>query len=395
MLKKTFLFLRIFNFAFFIFAQNTNNSKTIKFLKGNISDKTAAVREASGNEAVWLSNKAIDYSIENKAILGNDRDLDGLAVAAVLSISNDYVKTATEAQKTELSNKLNQIYTDFQTSKTVEIAILTKIVTLKDSLPLDSFVKTINNNLKTQNLNSIDSSVLKTTLTALNQIGNAESFIIIYYFYSTNKYEQYNDDFEKTLIELSLNSMTESINIIQDVNFESLRKIYGIYTKNSKISKNNLCTISEIVLNKSILLMGNSLQVSKDDIDLQITALKTLSENKWTRASTTALSYFQIAEKLYEAKTMNSEDFTVVISSLSSITPVTAVSPLTSYLEELNRQKEAGADVASDVVLSVIKTLGAIGDKSAFDSLLAVTYLNYEESILSAAREALAGLRWQ
>ena len=395
MLKKTFLFLCIFNFAFFIFAQNTNNSKTIKFLKGNISDKTAAVREASGNEAVWLSNKAIDYSIENKAILGNDRDLDGLAVAAVLSISNDYVKTATEAQKTELSNKLNQIYTDFQTSKTVEIAILTKIVTLKDSLPLDSFVKTINNNLKTQNLNSIDSSVLKTTLTALNQIGNAESFIIIYYFYSTNKYEQYNDDFEKTLIELSLNSMTESINIIQDVNFESLRKIYGIYTKNSKISKNNLCTISEIVLNKSILLMGNSLQVSKDDIDLQITALKTLSENKWTRASTTALSYYQIAEKLYEAKTMNSEDFTVVISSLSSITPVTAVSPLTSYLEELNRQKEAGADVASDVVLSVIKTLGAIGDKSAFDSLLAVTYLNYEESILSAAREALAGLRWQ
>ena len=395
MLKKTFLFLCIFNFAFFIFAQNTNNSKTIKFLKGNISDKTAAVREASGNEAVWLSNKAIDYSIENKAILGNDRDLDGLAVAAVLSISNDYVKTATEAQKTELSNKLNQIYTDFQTSKTVEIAILTKIVTLKDSLPLDSFVKTINNNLKTQNLNSIDSSVLKTTLTALNQIGNAESFIIIYYFYSTNKYEQYNDDFEKTLIELSLNSMTESINIIQDVNFESLRKIYGIYTKNAKISKNNLCTISEIVLNKSILLMGNSLQVSKDDIDLQITALKTLSENKWTRASTTALSYFQIAEKLYEAKTMNSEDFTVVISSLSSITPVTAVSPLTSYLEELNRQKEAGADVASDVVLSVIKTLGAIGDKSAFDSLLAVTYLNYEESILSAAREALAGLRWQ
>ena len=395
MLKKTFLFLCIFNFAFFIFAQNTNNSKTIKFLKGNISDKTAAVREASGNEAVWLSNKAIDYSIENKAILGNDRDLDGLAVAAVLSISNDYVKTATEAQKTELSNKLNQIYTDFQTSKTVEIAILTKIVTLKDSLPLDSFVKTINNNLKTQNLNSIDSSVLKTTLTALNQIGNAESFIIIYYFYSTNKYEQYNDDFEKTLIELSLNSMTESINIIQDVNFESLRKIYGIYTKNSKISKNNLCTIAEIVLNKSILLMGNSLQVSKDDIDLQITALKTLSENKWTRASTTALSYFQIAEKLYEAKTMNSEDFTVVISSLSSITPVTAVSPLTSYLEELNRQKEAGADVASDVVLSVIKTLGAIGDKSAFDSLLAVTYLNYEESILSAAREALAGLRWQ
>ena len=31
----------------------------------------------------------------------------------------------------------------------------------------------------------------------------------------------------------------------------------------------------------------------------------------------------------------------------------------------------------------------------AFDSLLAVTYLNYNEQILSAARGALSGLRWQ
>ena len=70
------------------------------------------------------------------------------------------------------------------------------------------------------------------------------------------------------------------------------------------------------------------------------------------------------------------------------------MNPLTAYLEELNRQKENETDVSSAIVLSVIKTLGAIGDKSAFDSLLAVTYLDYDESILSAARKALSGLRW-
>ena len=56
---------------------------------------------------------------------------------------------------------------------------------------------------------------------------------------------------------------------------------------------------------------------------------------------------------------------------------------------------EKGNSVSSEIALAVINTLGAIGDKAAFDSLLAVTYLNYEESVLTAAREALSGLRWQ
>lgn len=74
-------------------------SNTLKFIKGNISDKTAAVREASGSEAILLSNKAIEFSLDNKEFLGNDRELDGLAVAAIYSISTDYAKSATEAQK--------------------------------------------------------------------------------------------------------------------------------------------------------------------------------------------------------------------------------------------------------------------------------------------------------
>ena len=79
---------------------------------------------------------------------------------------------------------------------------------------------------------------------------------------------------------------------------------------------------------------------------------------------------------------------------MSKTTPVDAVNTLTAYLEEKKKKKENETDVSSAIVLSVIKTLGAIGDKSAFDSLLAVTYLDYDESILSAARKALSGLRW-
>ena len=128
---------------------------------------------------------------------------------------------------------------------------------------------------------------------------------------------------------------------------------------------------------------------------MQLSALDILSQNSWTRASASALSYFQTSKKLYENRSMSEEQFKTVITSLRNIAPLDAVTPLISYLEELNDQTEKGNVVSSEITLAVINTLGAIGDKAAFDSLLAVTYLNYEESVLTAAREALSGLRWQ
>ena len=51
-------------------------------------------------------------------------------------------------------------------------------------------------------------------------------------------------------------------------------------------------------------------------------------------------------------------------------------------------------NVQVNVVIAVINTLGAIGDKTAIDSLLDVTYLTYPESVLSAAQNALLELKW-
>ena len=87
-----------------------------QFIKGNISDKTAAVRESSGQESVWLSQKAIEFVLENNEIVGTDRDMDGLAVAAVLSISNDYVYGLSENDKNELMNKFIELFNKFSRS---------------------------------------------------------------------------------------------------------------------------------------------------------------------------------------------------------------------------------------------------------------------------------------
>lgn len=393
MKKITFLFILFFQ-VFFLCAQNADNEKLIKFIKGNISEKTSAVREASGSESILLALKAIDFSLENKDILGNDRELEGLAVAAVLSISPEYIKNANDSQKAIIVSQFINLFNKFSASNTVAIATLTKYSSLFEYLQDRQFVETLNFFLKSQEIKKIDESVMKSVLNTLQLIGNSDTFLILYDIFDDKAYAHIKNEIENTLVSLAFISQNEIIGLLETADVKDLSQIFKIIKKNSKISKNYVCDVSEKVISKSILLLGSSSFVPQDDILVQLEALNNLSDNKWTRASLTAVSYFQFAKKIYNQNLMTENQFESVINCLCNVSPVDAVNPLTAYLEELNRQKENETDVSSAIVLSVIKTLGAIGDKSAFDSLLAVTYLDYDESILSAARKALSGLRW-
>lgn len=393
-MKKIAFLLIIFSHVLFLCAQNPDNEKLIKFIKGNISEKTSAVREASGAESILLALKAIDFSLENKDLLGNDRELEGLAVAAILSISPDYIKNANDSQKSIIVSQFINLFNKFFESNTVAIATLTKYSSLYEYMQDRQFVETLNFFLKSQEIKKTDESVIKSVLNTLQLIGNSETFLILYSILNDKDYSNIKNEIENTLVSLAFISQNEIIGLLETADVKDLSQIFKIIKKNSKISKNYICDVSEKVISKSILLLGSSSFVSQEDILVQLEALNNLSDNKWTRASLVAVSYFQFAKKIYNQNLMTETQFESVINCLSNVSPVDAVIPLTAYLEELNRQKENETDVSSAIVLSVIKTLGAIGDKSAFDSLLAVTYLDYDESILSAARKALSGLRW-
>lgn len=393
-MKKIAFLLIIFSHILFLCAQNPDNEKLIKFIKGNISEKTSAVREASGAESILLALKAIDFSLENKELLGNDRELEGLAVAAILSISPDYIKNANDSQKSIIVSQFINLFNNFFESNTVAIATLTKYSSLYEYMQDRQFVETLNFFLKSQEIKKTDESVIKSVLNTLQLIGNSETFLILYSVLNDKDYSNIKNEIENTLVSLAFISQNEIIGLLETADVKDISQIFKIIKKNSKISKNYVCDVSEKVISKSILLLGSSSFVSQEDILVQLEALNNLSDNKWTRASLVAVSYFQFAKKIYNQNLMTETQFESVINCLSNVSPVDAVNPLTAYLEELNRQKENETDVSSAIVLSVIKTLGAIGDKSAFDSLLAVTYLDYDESILSAARKALSGLRW-
>ena len=352
-----------------------------KFIKGNISDKTTAVREASGQEGIWLSLKAIDFVLENNEITGTDRDMDGLAVAAVLSLPNDYVSGLSESEKNQVMNKFIELFEKFNRSNTVQIAVQSKVLALKDNMNADPFTDVLNKFLQSSSVLSSDSSLLKSVINSLGFIGNNISFSILYNNLNDKRYSAYYPEIEQTIKKLIPVSMNEVLAIVHSKDSANTQRIFNL-VKQASISTNNLCEIAENVLNDSPL------------ITLKFEALEILNANKWTRASNSVLSFFAQAQKDFQNALITEDQFVTLINSLVNISPLDAVTPLIKYLGELNQQLEYNNTVAQKVVLAVINSLGAIGDKSAFDSLLSVTYLNYPEQVLSAARQALAGLRW-
>ncbi len=366
-----------------------------KFIKGNLNEKTVAVREASGEEAYKLSNTAIDFCIESHPVLGNDRELDSLAVAAVLSLSPDYIKNLNSDAKLNVMKKIENLFSTFNASSTVRIAVISKVRSLSDIVDVSDFVAKLNDYLQQEAVSTNETAVIKAVINALQDFGNKDSFIICYTLLNNSKFSSYNEDLEQACSSLIPQSMNEVLGIISQSNMTSLTKIYDLVQKNTKLSKKNLCEISENVTLRAILYMDNFSNQTHEQQDMQLKALTVLSENKWTVSSKTAVNYFMNAKKQYQAGSINESFFCDVIACLPNIAPIDSVVPLSDYLEELNAQTEKGEKVSIPVVLSVIKTLGLIGDKTAFDSLLAVTYIPYPESVLSSAREALSGLRWQ
>ena len=352
-----------------------------KFIKGNISDKTAAVREASGQEGIWLSQKAIEFVLENNDIIGTDRDMDGLAVAAVLSLPNDYVAGLSETDKNAVMDKFILLFDKFSRSNTVQIAVQSKVLSLKDIMNTQPFTDVLNKFLQSPQVLSSDSSLLKSVINSLGFIGNNISFSILYNDLNDKRYSAYYSDIEITIKKLIPVSMNEVLHIVRSKDSANTQRIFNI-VKQADITTNNLCEIAENILIESPL------------ISLQFEALSILNAHKWTRASNSVLAFFAASQKNFQNGLIEEAQFVELINSLVNLSPLDAVSPLIKFLGELNSQLEYNNTVSQDVVLAVINSLGAIGDKSAFDALLSVTYLNYPEPVLSAARQALAGLRW-
>lgn len=389
-MKKSFALVILLCTLSCLYSQNYK----VQFVRGNLSDKIQAVTNSSGEERDWLCEEAISFVIENKALLGNDRELEGLAVAGILSLPNENIARKSPKEKDDYSEYLLQLFKDFSNSDTVQIAILSKINSLQRIIDTTEFSHELNNFLQNAVVGDTDFHLLSSVINSLGEFGDNVSFSILYNSYNDKRFVNYYDAIENAIINLIPISMDEVLMIIRSNDLRHINKILNLIKKNQVLSQNSMSEIAENLLNQSILLIGNSSEINNKVVDLQMESLRILDANKCTRASSTVYKFFNTAKHEYAVEIMSEAQYVEVIKAFGNIAPIDAVVPLINTLGELNNQVESNKPVSQKVALALINTIGAIGDKSAFDTLLSVTYLNYPENVLSAARTALSGLRW-
>lgn len=362
------------------------------FVKGNIIDKTEAVKAASEVEIVDLAKAAIEFSLNYKEILGDDSDLSALAISGITALPVEYIENSNMTEKNLISEKLIGLYSVFE-DENVKIAVLNKISSFKFSV--ENFIPVLNDFVKNSSVNEENLVLLKSVVNTLGSIGNNQSFIIMLGALSEKKWEPLFENLEKSLCMLAEPLEKEILDILRRGNIKDCRRLFDLIVKKSENSQIFKAEIAENVLLRTIYIYENSNSTGEDLISLQLESFDFLKKLKWTRASNTIVSYLKTARSEYDQKLLEEDKFCEIITGVSDVAPIGAIQPLATYLIFLNsKMEEKSSDVSENLVLAIIKSLGAIGDKNAFDALLGVTYFEYSDSVIAAARDALAKLKW-
>lgn len=389
-MKKSFFILTVLFFTSYLFSMGSKNQRN--FVKGNLIDKTEAVKAASEVEIVDLAKAAIEFSLNYKEILGDDSDLSALAISGITALPVEYIENSNMTEKNLISEKLIGLYSVFE-DENVKIAVLNKISSFKFSV--ENFIPVLNDFVKNSSVNEENLVLLKSVVNTLGSIGNNQSFIIMLGALSEKKWEPLFENLEKSLCMLAEPLEKEILDILRSGNIKDCRRLFDLIVKKSENSQIFKAEIAENVLLRTIYIYENSNSTGEDLISLQLESFDFLKKLKWTRASNTIVSYLKTARSEYDQKLLEEDKFCEIITGVSDVAPIGAIQPLATYLIFLNsKMEEKSSDVSENLVLAIIKSLGAIGDKNAFDALLGVTYFEYSDSVIAAARDALAKLKW-
>ena len=122
--------------------------------------------------------------------------------------------------------------------------------------------------------------------------------------------------------------------------------------------------------------------------------LDVLAALKWSNASDSVNKYFFYAQKGRKIKKDGIDRLIPVINCMGNLGTAECSQNLSIFLGVLNSETEKTKEYSERLMLALIKALEKLGDKTAFDYLLNIGYLQYSETVKQAAKDAIEELKW-
>lgn len=370
-------------------AQNQVSVYQMLFTKGNIAQKIQAVDFAGkDNNYVFLSD-CLDFCIQSNSLIGPDADIDNLTINVLKNFNN----TASLMELNDVKlvcKKIQSCFNNFS-SDHVKIACLNRFAVFNNP----ENVKFVNDYVSDKALNNQPmTSVILSAVNLMGKIGNNESFSILFAADIANVWPKYSSYIQSAYSTLAVNASADLINLFTKAPVEQKLMVLNLIKNSSEIPEFVKGQLAQKSLSMSIINIDEEQDISPAQNKLMSESVNLLAQTNWSMSSEVVADYFPLAQNLYQKEQISAEDFISIIQSCTQIASQNMVLPLIKYLNFLNRSTQENKPVNTQVVLSVINSLGGLGDKQAFDELLFVTYLDYTQEVLEAAKSALDNLKW-
>lgn len=370
-------------------AQNQVSVYQMLFTKGNIAQKIQAVDFAGkDNNYVFLSD-CLDFCIQSNSLIGPDADIDNLTINVLKNFNNS--ASLMELNDVKLvCKKIQSCFNNFS-SEQVKIACLNRFAVFNNP----ENVKFVNDYVSDKALNNQPmTSVILSAVNLMGKIGNNESFSILFAADIANVWPKYSSYIQSAYSTLAVNASADLINLFTKAPVEQKLMVLNLIKNSSEIPEFVKGQLAQKSLSMSIINIDEEQDISPAQNKLMSESVNLLAQTNWSMSSEVVADYFPLAQNLYQKEQISAEDFISIIQSCTQIASQNMVLPLIKYLNFLNRSTQENKPVNTQVVLSVINSLGGLGDKQAFDELLFVTYLDYTQEVLEAAKSALDNLKW-
>ncbi|ULQ60067.1 hypothetical protein K7I13_01695 [Brucepastera parasyntrophica] len=395
MMKKPLFIVLFMLIGMAVFSQSSDPvvlSYQRNFIRASISTKLELLNDAARIKTVNMTPLYVDalsFCGSNYPVLGNDSQLlEMIAIAARNSaVYNDpsvlpYIRSVF-SQVTDSNARIACLtaMAELITDQKDEIVFLQNWFSSAISATLDGTAYT-------------DAKVLAACARTLGQIGDPDSFTVLFRAATSR--------LDTSVVQAAsdaLNSITDEYKdrILAIIAQKNIRDIYSAFSfamKNEDLPQNDKAEIAEAAFIAA--LETSRVKDGQDAVRSSVIreSMAKLAEMEWSHASPVIVQYFYQVQGDYKNEKAGVDMLIPVVSAMGAMGTTEAAQALSIFLGLLNSETEQKKTYNEQLMLAVIQALGDLGDKSAFDYLLYVGYLDYPETVKKASRDALARLQW-
>jgi hypothetical protein len=359
------------------------------FARGSLSTKIQVLQDASKEDLQGmrpLYSQALRFYMDNISILENDATaLEMVKLSITLIGKSGYTNAAPE---------LWELFSSVENTG-VRIAVMNAMGELL--APDSQLVARIERWMNEQNSSfrsgaEVDVQVMAEAVRTLGDIGAASSFPVLF----SAAHLGYPDRVSKAARDALGNiegDLTRRVMAVLRQGFagEKLSALEWAMERDY-FTKEQKGRIAHTALQAGLASSSNATE-DRQLRELRFAAARRLTELAWSEATPAVIEHFNRTVMEVERGVADETRLREAISCLGSMGTHEAAKRLALYLEVLNSYVENGRGINERVALAVIRNLGKIGDRIAFDHVLYTRYLDYPRSVKETAREVLQDLK--